>query len=220
MFAAFGGLFSPENVESVVRNCLLVLGGFMLGYLLGWVIGIGVNRYLAKGKAPIELQQLIRLICGILVAILVALKVFSGGGKGPGDGGPAGQGTGESNAASQQPAESPTDPKVAPKVKPPEPKNGANDSSAEESVTVRVLGGDNAKGDLVYQFGDDPTSPKLNFKDLKSAILQKQKDAAPRKLRVVLERPGSDNDKVADNNPTWTLLKRWLTDQSIPSLDR
>lgn len=220
MLASFGGLFSPENVESVVRNCLLVLGGFMLGYLLGWLIGISVNRYLARGKAPLELQQLIRLICGIVVAILVALKVFGGGGKGPGDGGPAGQGSGEANAAPQSPGESPNDPKVAPKDPPPDPKNGAIDASREVSVTVRVLGGDNAKGDLVYQIGDDPTSPKLNFQDIKSAILQKQKEAGDRKLRVVLERPGSDFEKVADNSPTWTLLKRWLTEQSIPSLDR
>jgi hypothetical protein len=223
MFAAFGGLFSPENLEAFVRNCLLVLGGFMLGYLAGGLIGYAFNRYVAKGKAPEELNKLLRLICGLIVAVLVALMVFTGGGKGPGAGGPGGNGSGESNSTPQSKGETPAEPKVVPKEPLPEARKGTTDGSPEVSVTVRLLGGRNADGEKVYQLADDPTGKKLNLPDLKRELTQKQKDAEQQKMkiRVLIERPGIEGeDRVPPQSPTWILLERWLTEQKISPFDR
>ena len=63
------------------------------------------------------------------------------------------------------------------------------------------------KRDLVYQIADDPTAAKLNFEGLKKALLQKQKDAGERKIRVILERPGTEEDKVPSSSATWIQLE-------------
>lgn len=222
MLAAFGGVFSPENVEAVIRNCLLVLGGFMFGYLLGWLVGIGVHRWVLRGKGPYELQQLIRLIGGIIIAVLVALMVF-GGGKGPGAGGPGGAGHGDATSTPQTSGDAPTDAKVTPKEPPPEAKKGSAEGHPEVPVVVRLLGGNNAGGvkrDLVYQLADDPAATKLNFEDLKRELLKRQTDAGQRKIRVTLESPGADEDKVPEISATKIQLERWLRQQQIAPYDR
>ena len=209
----FASIFSPETWENFGRNCLLVAGGFMAGYVGGWVLGFGVNKYVLRGKGPEELQKLFRLVCGLIVAIIVALMVFTGGGKGPGDGGPAGSGSGDQTTKGDQPkGDTPVDPKVPPKEPPPQPTKGATDGHKELTVTVRMLGGTAVEGEKAYQLGDDPK--KLTIKELQDALLQKKKDAGDKGIRVSREWPGPD--PITERSANWTLLRDWLDKEKIP----
>lgn len=208
----FASIFSPETWENFGRNCLLVAGGFMVGYLGGWVIGFGVNRYLLKGKGPEELQKLLRLVCGLIVAIIVALTVFTGGGKGPGEGGPAGAGSGEQNTKGEQPkGDTPTDPKVPPKDPPKEPTKGVSDGYKELTVTVRFLGSTAIEGKKAYQIGDDPR--KLTIEELQGELRKKKAEAGDKGLFIRREWPGPS--PINEQSQNWTLLRPWLVKENI-----
>lgn len=211
MLVGIGNPFAPEAIEAFVRNCLLVLGGFMAGYLLGWGLGYGFNKWVAKGKAPGELNKLLRVACGLIVAILVALMVFTGGGRGPGPGGPAGSGTGEANTGTDKKGETPADPKAAPKEQQPDPKKPTAGGS-ELPVTVKLLGGSAVEGEKAYQLGDDPK--KLTLKELQDALLAKRTEAGAKGIRVVRERPGPE--PISLESPNWRYLERWLETEQIP----
>ena len=106
---------AKQSVMQFVHNCLLVAGAFLVGYILGGVIGWALGKWALKQKSPQTLKQLGRPIGGILLALIVALLVFSGMGKrwGPGGDG-AGTPSDTGNKDARTDPSSPSDPRVTP----------------------------------------------------------------------------------------------------------
>ena len=78
---------TKQSILQFINNCLLVAGAFLVGYILGGVIGWALGKWAFKQKSPDTLKQLGRPIGGIILAIIVALIVFTGMGKRFGEGG-------------------------------------------------------------------------------------------------------------------------------------
>ncbi len=137
--------FSGEQVSRFATNCLIVAGGFVAGYVLGWLAAVGFDKLVIHRKSPDELHKAVRILCGLLAAVLVALLVF-GGGLGAGGGGSGGPDrtltTG--SAPNTQSNTKPTDPSE-PTAK-----------VAVDVVRVRVLAGTEVErgSDKFYRLGE------------------------------------------------------------------
>lgn len=191
VFAILDGV--QQRFEQLVHNCLLVAGGFLAGYLLGGLVGWGVNRYALRRKRPDQalpepVAKLFRVVGGIIGAIIVALLVFVGGlGGGPGKG--AGEGTGnpDPNAPSDKGGQPKVDPsKADPKITLPKPPDS---KPADAVLTVVILGGDDVRDGRFYLVGDDRT-PKT-FEEFKEAVLAR-KAKEPGKLELLIGFPAKN----------------------------
>ena len=81
-FPLFALLENAQNaIVDFVRNCLLVAGAFLVGYILGGVIGWAVSKYALKRQSTEIYSRVGRLVGGVLLAFIVALLVFTGLGK-------------------------------------------------------------------------------------------------------------------------------------------
>jgi hypothetical protein len=131
-------------VSRFATNCLIVAGGFVAGYVFGWLAAVGFDKLVIHRKSPDELHKAVRILCGLLAAVLVALLVFGGGlGVGGGGSGP-GQTPATGSPATTGPTTKPTDPtEPAEKV-------------AVEAVRVRVLAGAEVEkgSDKFYRLGE------------------------------------------------------------------
>ena len=78
---------AQKSIEQFIHNCLLVAGAFLVGYVLGGVIGWALGKWVFKQKSPTTLKQVGRPIGGLILAFIVALMVFTGMGKRIGPGG-------------------------------------------------------------------------------------------------------------------------------------
>jgi hypothetical protein len=133
----FGFLTDAKDaINEFLHNCLLVAGAFLVGYLLGGVIGWALGKYILRQKEPDGLKKIGRPVGGVILALIVALIVFTGKGKPHGEGG-EGKGNPDPNAGKN--AAPKTEPKVdvkLPPVKPPDVK------PTDTVVWVTILEGD------------------------------------------------------------------------------
>jgi hypothetical protein len=166
MTAAVFGFLSDakEALAEFANNLLLVAGGFLVGYLLGGLIGWALGKWVFRQKEPETLRRLGRPVGGVLLALIVALIVFTGKGKPHGEGGDS-KGT-PSTETDGKNAPSKTDPdvKLDPKVTPPK----IDTRPADVTIRVTILGGTDVVNERFYLIDDD-RSPKT-FEDLKTAI--------------------------------------------------
>src|SRR3954451_21866986 len=81
-----------KSIQQFVHNCLLVAGAFLVGYILGGILGWALGKWAFKQKSPDTLKRVGRPIGGIVLALIMALLVFTGMGGRLGTGG-EGQGT-------------------------------------------------------------------------------------------------------------------------------
>jgi hypothetical protein len=189
MTPVFGLLQEAENaLAELVHNCLLVAGGFLVGYFLGMAAAWAVGRYVFKQRDNAILKKLGGLIGGLVLALIVALVVFTGRGKGPGTGGD-GKGTPSTDpdAGKNDPPAVRPDPKLpkTPEVKP-----------ADAVVRVTVYGGAIVSGDKYYRVDDDPAF--LTLSELKAAI-EDRKAAVKGRVTVAILYPA--NKDHAPGNP-------------------
>ena len=78
---------AKQSIMQFVHNCLLVAGAFLVGYILGGLIGWALGKWALKQESPQTLKQMGRPVGGLILAFIVALLVFSGMGKRWGPGG-------------------------------------------------------------------------------------------------------------------------------------
>jgi hypothetical protein len=173
---------AKEAITEFVNNCLLVAGGFLIGYILGGIVGWALGKWILRQEAPETTKKIGRPVGGVLLALIIALLVFTGKGKRPGDGGD-GKGAPDSAANKENQPKSP-DPKVVPDipvVKQPDLK------PADVTIRVTVLGGEDVQGDKFYLIDDDRV-PKT-FEDLKTAIAARKAKETGRVAVAILSPP-------------------------------
>jgi hypothetical protein len=186
MTPVLGFLTDAENaLTEFVHNGLLVLGGFVVGYVLGGIVAWGIGRYAPKLKVNFDLQTPSRWTGGIIVGLIVALLVFTGKGKPHGEGGD-GKGSPHNDGTGKTPAKS----DVEPKIPNPDLKKPPEIKPADVTLRVTVYGGAAAAGDRFYQLDDDRTL--LNLSDLKKAVLER-KEAAKGKVTIAILYPADKN---------------------------
>jgi hypothetical protein len=191
--AVFGFLSdAKEALTEFVNNCLLIAGGFLVGYLLGGVVGWALGRYVFRQKDPETLRRLGRPVGGVLLALIVAIIVFTGKGKPIGDGGD-GKGTTSTdpNAGKNQLTTHP-DTKIEPDLKKPK-----DVKPPDVVLRVTVYAGAAVTDDRAYQFEDDPT--KITLEQLKKVILERK---ANEKGKVTIAILYPEDKNIAPGNPT------------------
>src|SRR5947199_150686 len=152
-----------EALVEFANNCLLIAGGFLVGYLLGGVVGWALGKYVFRQKEPEALRRIGRPVGGVLLALIVAVIVFTGKGKSQGDGG-EGKGTQnpDPDAGKAQPKVDPNQ-KIDPKeIKPPK----VDLTPADVRIQVTILGGTDVVDERFYVIGDDPNSKAKTFEEL------------------------------------------------------
>jgi hypothetical protein len=195
---------TQKSIEHFVHNCLLVAGAFLVGYILGGILGCALGKWAFKQKSPDTLKQLGRPIGGILLALIVALLVFTGMGGRLGAGG-EGQGTpndtGNKDAAHR-------DSSAGPNVVPPK----VDQMPPEAIIRVTVLAGAAVRSERkFYLLDDDPNS--LTLEELKAAIKARQSKV---KGKTVLQVLFSSDPNLAPprNDPKVTDVTRWATEEA------
>jgi amino acid transporter len=190
-----------QSVIQFVHNCLLVAGAFLVGYILGGVIGWALGKYALKQKSPETLKQIGRPAGGVILAIIVALIVFTGMGKRMG---PGGDGAGTPDSAGKKDSTSPVDPNVVP------PK--VDQSPVDLTVRVTVLAGAAVRSESkYYMIDDDPTH--LSLPELKEAIRARKAKSSGRAVLQVLF-PSDPNLAPPRNDPKVTDVTRWATEEA------
>jgi hypothetical protein len=155
---------AKEALAEFANNCLLVAGGFLVGYLLGGGIGWALSKWVFRQKDADTLRRLGRPIGGVLLALIVAIIVFTGKGKPHGEGGD-GKGTPSTDPnGNAAPSTTNPDAKTDHKVTPPK----IDIKPADVIIRVTILGGEDVMNERFYLIDDD-RSPKT-FDELKSAI--------------------------------------------------
>ena len=61
-----------KSIQQFIHNCLLVAGAFLVGYILGGIIGWALGKWAFKQKSPDTLKHVGRPIGGIVLALIVA----------------------------------------------------------------------------------------------------------------------------------------------------
>jgi hypothetical protein len=204
MSGAVFGLLSEfrEEFTELIKNLLLVAGGFLVGYLLGGIAGWSLGRWVFRQKTPETLQRLGRPVCGTILALIVALIVFTGKGKPSGDGGD-GKGTPSTdtnpgkNATPKVETNTPIDPKIT------TPKVDLN--PAELNIRVTVLAGMAVPAEgKFYVIDDDSREQAKTLSELKRTINERKVKVSGKVTLVVLFptdpnfAPPRDDKKVTD----------------------
>jgi hypothetical protein len=213
MTAPVFGFLTDLRAEflELMNNLLLVAGGFLVGYLLGGVIGWALGRWAFRQKTPDTLQRLGRPVGGVIVALIVALIVFTGKGKPTGDGGD-GKGTpntetspGKNPAPSADP-----NPKVDPKITTPK----IDPTPTESTIRVTILGGRAVPAEgKFYLLDDDPNSQARTLSELKRAI-DERKATAKGKMILAILFPTDPNLAPPRNDQKVTDVTRWATEEA------
>jgi hypothetical protein len=203
--AVFGFLDNAkEALTEFVNNCLLVAGGFLIGYILGGVLGWAFGKWVLRQQAPDTTKRVGRPVGGAILAIIVALIVFTGKGKGPGSGG---DGKGSTDADSANKAkQQPVDPNVLPKIPVVKP---VDSKPADVTIRVTVLGGEDVQGDKFYLIDDDAT-PKT-FTELKDALTARK---GKEKGRVAVAILFPTRNALPRDHPAVTRVARWVNEEA------
>jgi len=196
---------AKEAMNEFVHNCLLVAGGFLVGYILGGVVGWALGKWVFRQKAPDTLKKVGRPIGGVILALIVALLVFTGKGKPHGEGGDGkGAPSPDPNKANQQsPQPEPKIPPNVPIVKQPDGK------PADVTIRVTVLGGEDVQVDKFYLIDDDQT-PKT-FTELKDAITARK---AKEKGKVAMAILFPTRNALSREHPAVTRVVRWANEEA------
>jgi hypothetical protein len=197
----FGFLTDAKDaINEFLHNCLLVAGGFLVGYLLGGVLGWALGKYVLRQKEPEGLKKVGRPVGGVILALIVALIVFTGNGKPHGEGG-EGKGSPEPNAGKN--AESKNEPKAdvkLPPIKPPDVK------PSETTVWVTILEGDAVPAPGKFYRIDDTVK---SLEELKTELERKAKEKGKITLGILFDKntPPGDPRLVTD-------LTNWATSKA------
>jgi len=200
----FAFLDNAQNaIVDFVRNCLLVAGAFLVGYILGGLIGWAVSKYALKRQSTEIYSRSGRLVGGVVLAFIVALLVFTGMGK---KWGPGGDGAGTPNDSGQKDRTdaSSTDPRVAP------PK--VDQSPVDVTVRVTVLAGAAVRSEGKYYLVDDDPNPR-SLAEAKEAVLARKAKAKSRTMLQVLFL-SDPNLAPPRNDPKVTDVTRWATEEA------
>jgi hypothetical protein len=204
--AVFGFLDNAkEALTEFVNNCLLVAGGFLIGYILGGVLGWAFGKWILRQEKPDTTKRVGRPVGGAILAIIIALLVVTGKGMGPGSGGD-GKGNTNADTANKANQQTPVDPNVLPKipiVKPPDSK------PADVTIRVTVLGGEDVQGDKFYLIDDD-TTPKT-FAELKDALAAR-KDKEKGRVAVAILFPS--RNALPREHPAITRVAKWVNEEA------
>ena len=202
LFALFEN--AQQAVVDFVRNCLLVAGAFLVGYILGGLIGWAVSKYALKRQSTEIYSRAGRLVGGVLLAFIVALLVFTGLGKRWGPGGDGAGTPSETGTKDRTDPSSPSDPRVVP------PK--VDQSPVDVTVRVTVLAGAAVRSEGKYYLIDDDPNPR-NLSEAKEAILAAKTKA---KARTMLQVLFSSDPNLAPprNDPKVTDVTRWATEEA------
>ena len=205
MLPLFAFLENAQNaVVEFVRNCLLVAGAFLVGYILGGIIGWAVSKYAFKRQSTEIYSRAGRLVGGVLLAFIVALLVFTGLGQ---HWGPGGDGAGTPTDTGQKDARtdaSSADPRVAP------PK--VDQSPVEMTIRVTVLAGAAVRSEGKYYLVDDDPNPR-SLAEAKEAILARKAKSKGRTMLQVLflSDPNLAPPRI---DPKVTDVTRWATEEA------
>jgi hypothetical protein len=205
----FGASFEDKFV-ALGMKCLTVAGGFMVGYVIGWLIAVGVNKWvIKKERTPESLKQLLRVVCGIAVALLVAVSLMWGSGDGTGGDKDKVGNTDATDKKSGPPVvEAPKDDKKTPTpATPPDPR------PTEVTIRVTVLAGTDVRDDKYYLIDDDRGAKSLA--EVKDAILGRKAKDTRKKVVAILRSP-PPNDAALDGKSV-TQFVTWV--QNTAKLD-
>jgi len=194
---------AKQSIVQFVNNCLLVAGAFLVGYILGGLIGWALGKWALKQERPDTLKRVGRPTGGIILAIIVALLVFTGMGKRWGPGG-EGAGTTDDSGAKDSRRDSASDPRVSP------PK--LDHDPIEATVRVTVLAGAAVRSEgKYYLLDDDPAARTLA--ELKEAITARKAKTKGRTMLQILF-SSDPNLRPPRNDPKVTDVTRWATEEA------
>ena len=201
----FAFLENAQNaVVEFVRNCLLVAGAFLVGYILGGVIGWAVSKYALKRQSTEIYSRAGRLVGGVLLAFIVALLVFTGLGKRWGPGGDGAGTPSETGTKDRTDPSSSSDPRVAP------PK--VDQSPVEMTIRVTVLAGAAVRSEGKYYLVDDDPNPRSLAEAKESILARKAKSKGRTMLQVLfLSDPNLAPPRI---DPKVTDVTRWATEEA------
>jgi len=203
--------FLDFNLAQFLVNCLAVVGGFLVGYVLTGGLAWWLDRSLFRKTTPPVIHRTVRVLGGVIAAVVVALLVFGRGGGGVGGGQGEGIGSGTASPGSGTGTGTGTNGETAAPSPAPPPAAPAKDVPPPEArVRVTVLGGPDVKDQRFYLVGDDPTPRTLA--EAKAAI-QAKKDSAPEKLGVEIR--FTARNTLPRDHPAVTLLADWARDAGL-----
>jgi hypothetical protein len=203
----FGASFE-DKLSALGMKCLTVAGGFMVGYVLGWLIAVCVNKWvIKKERTPESLKQLLRVVCGIAVALLVAVSLMWGSGDGTGgDKEKAGTSDAQDTKAGPPPStDAPKDDR-----KQPAPATPIDTRPTELTIRVTVLGGTDVRDEKFYLLDDD-RSPK-SLREVKDAVLALKTKETRKTVVAVLRSPAPN--RVPLDHGAVSRLVAWVQDEA------
>ena len=199
--AAFAFLDNAQkSVQQFLHNCLLVAGAFLVGYILGGVIGWALGKWAFGQKDPTTLKQVSRPIGGIILAFIVALLVFTGMGKPFGEGG---EGKGTPNDSGNKDTQSPDRNTVNPNLTP-----HTELKPADRYFRITILeGNDVPSAGRFYQLEDGQVK---TLEELKPLILEaKSREKGKIALAIQFRKNTPPGDPRLVTN-----LTHWATEEA------
>ncbi len=196
---------TQEQVTEFLQKLLMIVGGFVAGYLGAWLACVGFDKTIVKGKSPDSLHKWARRIGGVLVALVVAFFIFRGGtGGGGGGGSDTGPGTG-----------SPTSPNTPSTDQTPATEKLPEVAVDAVPVYVTVYAGAAVeRGTMKFFAVGDPPGAKVDQMAVGEAIRAAGKDRA--KVFVVY----SLDDTATTGTTGYLLLQAEAKGQGVPLVSK
>jgi hypothetical protein len=198
-----------QNVGNTVVNGLAVAGGAAVGYFGTWLLTWGLCRATIHKTPPKSVQKLLNVVGAIAGGLIVAALLFKGGGSGWGSG--SGWNLfGGSGKDGEQPVNSnPTYPGGP--TNPTHPTQPIKPDSSPV-LRIRMLGGNDVKGDRFYQIVGDATARTLD--ELKPIVRERMQPPGGqpgiRTVEIII-----DPDSVARNHPAVKQLENFARGEDL-----